>query len=123
MRVLIVDDSLIHIRQLTETLSHLGHTVIGHARTGTSGVQLFRENAPELVFLDVVMPELDGLAALRLIKALDAKARVIMLTSTAGVGAKVEEALKLGATAVLAKPATAAEIERAIQRLEGMGGR
>lgn len=123
MRVLIVDDSLIHIRQLTETLTRLGHTVIGHARTGTSGVQLFRENNPDVVFLDVVMPELDGLAALRLIKSLDAGAQVIMLTSTAGVGAKVEEALKLGAAAVVAKPATAAQIEQAIARLQGPGRR
>jgi two-component system chemotaxis response regulator CheY len=115
--VLIVDDSIAHIQQLTALLQSMGHTVVGHARTGAAGVRLFKEHCPQLTFLDIVMPEMDGLSALRLIHNIDPTARVIVLSSMAGVGGQVAKALQLGATAVLTKPATKEELATALAKV------
>jgi two-component system chemotaxis response regulator CheY len=117
MKILIVDDSLTQAQHLTKILTDIGHQVVGHARTGAAGIMLFKERTPDLVFLDIVMPEMDGLTALRTMRSIDPKAHVILLTSLAGVGGKVEEALQLGAADVLAKPCSRVDIRRAINKL------
>jgi two-component system, chemotaxis family, chemotaxis protein CheY len=117
VNVLIVDDSMAHIQQLTALLEGMGHKVIGHARTGGAGVRLFKEQRPQVTMLDIVMPEMDGLSALRVIRSIDADAPVIVLSSMAGVGGQVAKALQLGASAVLTKPYVKEELEAVLKKI------
>jgi len=104
-RVLVVDDSSIVARQLTKILEESGrYQVMGHAPDGFSAVKRFKEENPDIVCLDVVMPNLDGIQALRLIRQVRANAVVVMISSMAGVADKVAECLKAGATSVVQKP-------------------
>jgi two-component system, chemotaxis family, chemotaxis protein CheY len=104
-RVLVVDDSTVVARQLTRILEESGrYQIIGHAPDGISGVKRFKEDAPDIVCMDVVMPNLDGIQALRLIRQAAPEAVVVMMSSMAGVADTVAECLKAGATSVLAKP-------------------
>ena len=78
--------------------------VVGHAKDGIEGVKMLNETKPDIVFLDILMPNMDGIQALRAMLAVDKNLKVIMLTSLGGAAEKVEHALRLGAKAVASKP-------------------
>ncbi|PCI41220.1 MAG: hypothetical protein COB46_04265 [Rhodospirillaceae bacterium] len=79
-RVIIIDDDD-DIRKLVAALLQAeGCEILGEAVNGAEGLDLFKNTKPDLVFLDVKMPEMDGLTALREILKVDAKAQVVMLT-------------------------------------------
>jgi two-component system, chemotaxis family, chemotaxis protein CheY len=104
-KVLVVDDSVAIARQLTKLLTDLGdYEVVAHAKNGAEAVKLFKTVTPDLVLMDIVMPMMDGIQSLRTLLRLDPAARVVMVSSLGGVGAKVEEAIRLGARAVISKP-------------------
>lgn len=88
---------------VSDTLSGGGHEIIGEAANGAEAVQRFQELRPEMVFLDITMPEKDGLAALQEIVALDPSARVVMC-SALGQESKVLESIRLGAKDFVVKP-------------------
>lgn len=80
VRVIIIDDDD-DVRTLVSALLQAeGCEILGEAVNGIEGLELFKNTRPDLVFLDVKMPEMDGLKALREIMKVDAKARVVMLT-------------------------------------------
>lgn len=114
--VLICDDSMLVRKKLRDILEEMQCQVF-EAKNGLECVELFKQHTPETVFLDIVMPELDGLKALKQIKACDPKARIIMLSST-GTSAKLLEALKSGATDFIQKPYTKEQIAKAIGHIE-----
>lgn len=104
-RVLIVDDSIAVARQMEKIISESGDfTPIGHARNGLEAIKLYKELKPDIVCMDMNMPVMDGMTALRTLIALDKEARIVMITSLGGVGDKFTEALKLGARNVISKP-------------------
>lgn len=104
-RVLLVDDSLAVGRQIERILGEADrYEIIGQAKNGAEAVKLYATEQPDLVLMDIVMPIMDGLTALRTILGIAPKARVIMVSSVGGVGEKVAEALRLGAKAVVSKP-------------------
>ena len=103
--VLIVDDSNTVVQQLTKILSDSGEfKVVGRAATADEAVQKYGSLRPDLVTMDMVMPGGDGSSAIRKIISLDAKARVVVVSSIGGVKETVVAALSAGAKNVIVKP-------------------
>jgi two-component system, chemotaxis family, chemotaxis protein CheY len=102
-KVLVVDDAMFMRKVVTDALVSGGHEVVGEASNGLEAVERFKELRPDVLTLDITMPEKDGLAALREIIALDPSARVVMC-SALGQESKVLEAVKAGAKDFIVKP-------------------
>jgi DNA-binding NarL/FixJ family response regulator len=102
VRILIADDHSLFRDGLRSLLLAQGHEVIGEARNGREAVQLARELKPDLVLMDVQMPELDGIAATRLMSAEMPDIKVVILTASEEE-AKLFEAIKSGAQGYLLK--------------------
>jgi len=117
MRILIVDDNEATARHLRSVLQALGHEVVAHAKNGASAVRIVNDHTPELVFLDLVMPEMDGLAALRVIRQVAPQVKVIVLSSLR-LKNQIDEAMRLGANGYSFKPFELADIREAIAALE-----
>lgn len=111
-KVMICDDSLLVRKKLRELLEDLGCDVC-EAGNGAEAVDLYREMRPNIVFMDIVMPKVDGLTALRMIKEIDSSARVVILSS-AGTSGKLLEALKTGASDFIQKPYTREQIVKSV---------
>lgn len=103
VRILIVDDSKTSRKLLRGILEDAGMEVVGEAVDGQEGVKLFTSLKPDIVTLDITMPVMDGIHALKEIMAVDQSARVIMVTA-AGQKGNVVEALKIGAMEFVTKP-------------------
>ena len=101
--ILLVDDSRTSRKILRSILEENGHTIIGEATNGKDGVDKYKALKPDLVTMDITMPVLDGLEALRQIIEFDEAAKIIMVTA-AGQKSKMVDALKFGASEFLAKP-------------------
>ncbi|MEA2267646.1 MAG: two-component system, chemotaxis family, chemotaxis protein CheY [Solirubrobacteraceae bacterium] len=102
-RVLVVDDAAFMRKMLSDALAKGGHEVIGEAGNGVEAVAQFQSLQPDLMTLDITMPEKDGLSALADIMAADPSAKVVMC-SALGQESKVLEAIKLGAKDFVVKP-------------------
>lgn len=81
MRLLIVDDSEIRLQQLRQIVTEIGHEVIGMAKDGQEAVERFRSLHPDAVIMDLIMPRMNGLDALREILAIDPDANVVIASS------------------------------------------
>jgi two-component system chemotaxis response regulator CheY len=114
-KVLICDDSLLVRKKLRDSLEEMDCEV-SEATNGKEVVDIFKENQPDVVFMDIVMPQADGLEALKNIKEYDADAKIVMLSST-GTSAKLIQALKGGAVDFIQKPYTVEQIEKVISSL------
>lgn len=102
-RVLIVDDAAIARFSLRKILEKHGHTIVGEAENGLNAVKKFMEVRPDLVTMDITMPELDGIGAVKEIRALDEKAQIIMV-SAMGQQTMVIDAIQAGAKGFVVKP-------------------
>ena len=104
-KVLIVDDSISVARQLERIVTGSGlYQVVGHAKNGAEAIKMKLSTRPDIICMDLNMPVMDGLTALRTLMTLDPHAKVVMVTSLGGVGNKFTEALKHGAKNVISKP-------------------
>ena len=112
-RVLVVDDAAFMRKMVTDALSKGGHEVVGEAGNGNEAIAQFQALKPDLMTLDITMPEKDGLAALADIMAADPSAKVVMC-SALGQESKVLEAIKLGAKDFVVKPFQADRIIEAV---------
>ncbi|MBE5894286.1 MAG: response regulator [Lachnospiraceae bacterium] len=104
-KVLICEDARLTRTTLRKILTEGGHEVVGEAVNGAEAVEKYKELQPEVVFMDIVMPEMDGLEALRLILEYDPNAQVIMCSSLAQQK-KVANAETIGAKDFIVKPFT-----------------
>jgi two-component system, chemotaxis family, chemotaxis protein CheY len=114
-KVLVVDDAEFLRVRLTKMLTAEGHEVF-QAENGVKAVAVYQEIHPDVVLMDVTMPEMDGLTALKEIVRLDAKAKVIMLTAL-GQESVVLEAVKSGARDFVVKPFEQERVMKAITKI------
>ncbi len=116
--VLLVDDSVAFARQLKKILEDSGvFEVVGHAENGIEGIRLYTTLKPDIVCMDLVMPEMDGLQAIRTIMNLDKGAKIVAVSSAAGVSGKTMEAVKFGVKNTISKPV---EPEKIIEILKNL---
>lgn len=102
-RVLIVDDAAFMRKMLGDVLAKGGHEVIGEGANGAEAITQYQALRPDIMTLDITMPEKDGLAALREILTLEPSAKIVMC-SALGQESKVLEAIKSGAKDFVVKP-------------------
>ncbi len=103
IKVLICDDSILVRKKMTDILKSVGITAIFEAVNGIQAVEKYKENNPDITFMDIVMPEKTGLEALEEIKAFDSGAKVVM-ASTIGTQSNLAAAIAAGAFEFLQKP-------------------
>ncbi|MCW3015788.1 MAG: response regulator receiver protein [Solirubrobacterales bacterium] len=117
-RVLVVDDAAFMRKMVTDALTGGGHEVVGEAGNGVEAVARYQELRPDVMTLDITMPEKDGITALREIIAIDPSAKVVMC-SALGQESKVLESIKLGAKDFVVKPFNPDRVQGAITKALG----
>ncbi|MCR4755713.1 MAG: response regulator [Lachnospiraceae bacterium] len=116
--VLICDDAAFMRMMIKDILTKNGYNVVGEAENGAKGVEKYGELKPDLVLMDITMPEMDGLQALKAIKGSDADAKVIMC-SAMGQQAMVIESIQNGAKDFIVKPFQADRVIEAVKKVIG----
>ncbi|HEY4565820.1 response regulator [Planococcaceae bacterium Storch 2/2-2] len=117
-KILIVDDAAFMRMMIKDILEKNGFEVVGEAENGAQAVEKYFELSPDLVTMDITMPEMDGITALKEIKAKDAGATVIMC-SAMGQQAMVIDAIQAGAKDFIVKPFQADRVIEAIEKALG----
>lgn len=102
-KILIVDDAAFMRMMIKDILSKNGYEVVGEAENGQVAVEKYQELKPDLVTMDITMPEMDGIAAVKAIKATDPNAKIIMC-SAMGQQSMVIDAIQAGAKDFIVKP-------------------
>lgn len=115
-RILITDDALFMRVTLKNILTKNGYEVVGEATNGAESVDLYDRLKPDVVTMDISMPEMDGISALRLIRANDPNARVVMCTAM-GQKDMVVQAIQAGAKDFIIKPFQPERVLDAISRV------
>jgi len=113
-KILIVDDAAFMRMMLKKILAPTGNDVI-EAVDGLDGVSKYKEHKPNLIMLDIVMPNMDGIECLKQIMAFDKNAKVVMCSSI-GQQTIVNDAIKIGARDFIVKPFDAAKVLECITK-------
>jgi two-component system chemotaxis response regulator CheY len=121
-RLLVVDDAMLMRRMIRDAATEAGWEVVGEAKNGLEGVSLYEQLRPDLVTMDVVMPEMGGLEALRKIRSVDPNARVVMVTAL-DQKQTIEDAIREGAIDFIVKPFDRERICGLLGRLDSATGR
>ncbi|MCR5687691.1 MAG: response regulator [Lachnospiraceae bacterium] len=116
--ILICDDAAFMRMMIKDILSKNGYNVAGEAENGAKAVEKFAELKPDLVLMDITMPEMDGIQALKKIKESDPSALVIMC-SAMGQQAMVIESIQAGAKDFIVKPFQADRVIEAVKKVVG----
>ncbi len=114
--ILIVDDAAFMRMNLKKILEKNGHVIVGEAANGKEGFESYKENRPDLVTMDITMPEMDGIEAVKKIMEFDSNAKVIMC-SAMGQQSLVIEAIEAGAKDFIVKPFNKVRISEAIDKV------
>ena len=117
-RVMVCDDAAFMRMVIKDILVKNGYEIAAEAENGLTAVERYPEAKPDLVLMDITMPEIDGIEAVRRIKALDPNANVIMC-SAMGQQAMVIEAIQAGAKDFIVKPFQANRVLEAVRKVIG----
>lgn len=115
-RVLIVDDAAFMRMMIKDILVKNGYEIVGEAENGAVGLEMFKELNPDLVTMDITMPEMDGITAVKEIKAIDPTARIIMC-SAMGQQSMVIDAIQAGARDFIVKPFQPDRVMEAVKKV------
>lgn len=116
--ILIVDDAAFMRMMIRDVLTKNGYEVVGEAENGQKAIEKFKEVDPELTIMDITMPEVDGIQAVREIKKVSPDAKVVMC-SAMGQQAMVIEAIQAGARDFIVKPFQADRVIEAVKKVIG----
>lgn len=114
-RILIVDDAAFMRMMIKDILVKNGFEVVGEAQDGVEAVAKYEELRPDLVTMDITMPEMDGVTALKKIKEINPNA-IVLMCSAMGQQAMVIDAIQAGAKDFIVKPFQADRVTEAIQK-------
>ncbi|HBW13674.1 MULTISPECIES: response regulator [Proteiniclasticum] len=114
-RIMIVDDAIFMRMKLKDILEKNGYEVVAEAQNGADAIEKYRAERPDIVTMDITMPEMDGIEALKGIKRIDPSAKVIMC-SAMGQQAMVMEAIQSGALDFIVKPFETDRVIDSIQK-------
>ena len=117
-RVLICDDAIFMRTMLADILTQAGFEVVGEAESGSQAVEKYHALKPDLVTMDIVMPDMGGIEAVREICKTDPEAKILMC-SAMGQQALVIEAIQAGARDFVVKPFQPSRVLEAVQRVLG----
>ncbi len=117
-KILIVDDAAFMRMMIKDILTKNGYEIAAEAENGQKAVEKYAEARPDLVLMDITMPEMDGIQSLKKIKELDPSANVIMC-SAMGQQAMVIEAIQSGAKDFIVKPFQAERVLEAVKKVVG----
>ncbi len=117
-KVLVVDDAAFMRMMVKEILSKNGYEIVGEAENGQKAIEKYKELSPDLVIMDITMPEVDGIEAVKQIKAADPDAKIVMC-SAMGQQAMVIEAIQAGARDFIVKPFQADRVLEAVKKVIG----
>ncbi|CAB1241531.1 response regulator [Clostridium sp. MT-14] len=115
-KILIVDDAAFMRMMIKDILEKNGFEVIGEANNGIKAVELYKKERPDVVTMDITMPDMDGIEAVKAIKALDPSAKIIMC-SAMGQQTMVMDAIKAGARDFIVKPFQPDRVLEAISKV------
>ena len=116
--VLVCDDAIFMRTMISDILTEAGYQVVGEAETGAQAVERYQQLKPDLVTMDIVMPDMGGIDAVRAIMKLDPNAKILMC-SAMGQQALVIEAIQAGAKDFVVKPFQPSRVLEAVQRVLG----
>jgi two-component system chemotaxis response regulator CheY len=114
--VLVCDDAIFMRTMISDILAQSGYEIVGEAETGVQAIERYKQLKPDLVTMDIVMPDLGGIEAVREIVKFDPAARILMC-SAMGQQALVVEAIQAGARDFVVKPFQPARVLEAVQRV------
>lgn len=117
-KVLIVDDAAFMRMMIKDILEKNGFEIVGEANNGIKAVELFKKESPDVVTMDITMPDMDGIEAVKEIKSIDPKAKIIMC-SAMGQQTMVMDAIKAGARDFIVKPFQPDRVLEAINKVLG----
>lgn len=114
-KVLIVDDAAFMRMMIKDILEKNGYLIVGEAPNGAKGVELYKKEKPDLVTMDITMPEMNGIEAVKAIREFDSEARIIMC-SAMGQQTMVMDAIRAGARDFIVKPFQPDRVLEAIKK-------
>lgn len=114
--VMITDDAAVMRMMLKNILSSAGYEVVAEATDGREAVEKYQEFHPDLVTMDITMPEMDGIKAVKAIKAIDPQAKIVMC-SAMGQKTLVLEAIEAGASNFIVKPFEADKVKQVVAKI------
>ena len=124
-RILVVDDSLITVRKISQALQDLGHGIAGTALNGEDALSKYRELSPDLVTMDITLPGMNGIETVKGIMEIDPAALIIMITSH-GQEQMVIDSIDAGAKGYVMKPVKTEILKETVEKVlatySGQGG-
>ncbi len=119
IKILVVDDAIFMRSMIRDIFAREPFVIAGEAENGTEAVRLYRELRPDLTTMDIVMPQMDGISALREIIRIDPNAKVVMC-SALGQEALIAEAIEAGARDFIVKPFQPGRVLKVVQSVLGL---
>lgn len=117
-KILVCDDSAFMRMMLKKILIDNGHEVVGEAGDGMEAVQLFRQHSPDLITMDITMPKMDGIEAVKHIFAEDPLVRIVMVTAL-GQRSIITDAINAGASDFIVKPFDNMQVIETVRKVLG----